>query len=215
MWDCTPCSEITTSFIWVTSTPPHPQPTSLRSSTFSPPSLAPSPALTPKSFCNVIDSILRKCIYFQIKYLFKELLHVWCALMMVIMQRCYRCSRRKKKYRNTEGLLMGHIQHFPACKRGGKHTEWKRPLLLSRHPEQGKCTLQHLYLKLALYKKKKKINGTAVRWLAIKKKKRKEKEIVAAFQILVEKKLCHISESAKCEPVCERRTRFDNAAILV
>ena len=27
----------------------------------------------PQSFCNVIDSILRKCIYFQIKYLFKEM----------------------------------------------------------------------------------------------------------------------------------------------
>lgn len=36
----------------------------------------PSPSSTPKSFCNVIDSILRKCIYFQIKYLFKELLYV-------------------------------------------------------------------------------------------------------------------------------------------
>lgn len=34
------------------------------------------PSPTPQSFCNVIDSILRKCIYFQIKYLFKEWLRL-------------------------------------------------------------------------------------------------------------------------------------------
>lgn len=41
-----------------------------------------------------------------------------------------------------------------------------------------------------------------------------EKEIVAAFQGSGRKRLSHITEPAKWEPVCERRTRFDNAAIL-
>ena len=58
-----------TSFIWVT--PPSP---------FS---------HSPQSFCNVIDSILRKCIYFQIKYLFKE---TTLCMSMTPIHRQLRCT---------------------------------------------------------------------------------------------------------------------------
>lgn len=55
-----------TSFIWVTP----------------PPLLLP----LPQSFCNVIDSILRKCIYFQIKYLFKEMFSLSEIILFTVMK---------------------------------------------------------------------------------------------------------------------------------
>lgn len=87
------------SFIWVTSTSPQPHPLPF-ASWLCPLPPQPSP---PKSFCNVIDYILRKCIYFQIKYLFKELLHVW-ALWWGDNAKILPLQQTKKLiYRNTEG----------------------------------------------------------------------------------------------------------------
>lgn len=137
MWDCTPCSEITTSFIWVTTTPcPH--------LPFAPPppSPSPSPSSTPKSFCNVIDSILRKCIYFQIKYLFKELLHVSDSLAGCQKGAIWwgdnaaAADEKKKKNRNAEGLDGSFFNTFPPARETTKHKSRKGRRSLADTPNE-------------------------------------------------------------------------------